>query len=175
MSSKSTRPKKLFELLQRDQSSALFTEKEINEEMIKKIKKFKYIKDKEFVILFNKVDENMKQDAFCPPSQISIKVPFVDKNKNIDRSTLYSFNGPFQLLQVDIGNLEFLGNSTADPKYCLLFVDLFTSKVYVYPMKNRKSIEKKMEAFYNDVESKRKGQRIMLQTDLDLGRRKYLI
>ena len=54
--------------------------------------------------------------------------------------------------------LEFLGKSATDPKYCLLFVDLFTSKVYVYPTKMRKSIANKMEIFYKEIDAKRKGQ-----------------
>ena len=70
----------------------------------------------------------------------------------------YSLDGPFQLLHADVGNLEFLGKSETDPKDCLLFVDLFTSKVYVYPMRSRKSILNKMEIFYKEVEGKRKGQ-----------------
>ena len=86
----------------------------------------------------------------------------VEKKDDIDRSTLYSFDGPFQLLKADMGNLEFLGKSATDPKYCLLFVDLFTSKVYVYPMKSRKSILNKMEIFYKEVEGKRKGQKTRL-------------
>ena len=45
----------------------------------------------------------------------------VEKKDDIDRSTLYSFDGPFQLLKADTGNLEFLGKSATDPKYCLLF------------------------------------------------------
>ena len=30
-------------------------------------------------------------------------------NREIDRSTLNSFDGPFQLLHADVGNLEFCG------------------------------------------------------------------
>ena len=48
------------------------------------------------------------------------------------------FNGPFQLLHADVPNLEFLGKSAVDFKHCLLFVDLFTSKVYTCPMKIEK-------------------------------------
>ena len=71
-----------------------------------------------------------------------------------------------------MGNLEFLGKSATDPKYCLLFVDLFTSKVYVYPMKSRKSILNKMEIFYKEVEGKRKGQKTRLQTDQEFKQKK---
>ena len=94
------------------------------------------------------------------------------KKDYVDRSILYSFDGPFQLLHADVGNLEFLGKSATDPKYCLLFVDLFTSKVYVYPMKSRKSILNKMEIFYKEVEGKRKGQKTRLQTDQEFKQNK---
>ena len=77
------------------------------------------------------------------------------KKDDIDRSALYSFDDPFQLLHSDNGNLEFLGKSATNPKYCLLFVDLFTPKVQVYPMKTRKFIASTMEIFYKEVEAKR--------------------
>ena len=41
------------------------------------------------------------------------------------------------MLHADIADLRFLAKPAADPKYCLLLVDLFTSKIYVYPMKKR--------------------------------------
>ena len=58
-----------------------------------------------------------------------------NKKKSIDRSTLYSINSPFDLLHADIADLLFLAKSAVDPKYCLLYVDLFTQKIY--PMKKR--------------------------------------
>ena len=54
---------------------------------------------------------------------------FPEKIDDTDRSTLYSFDGHLQLLHAEVGKLEFLGKSATDPKYCLLFVDLFTSNV----------------------------------------------
>ena len=53
-----------------------------------------------------------------------------------------------------------------DPIYYLVFVDLFTSKTYTYPMKKRRSLlAKKMEQFYNDIEKKRDLNKVMkLQT-----------
>ena len=44
----------------------------------------------------NKPEDNEK---------IPTRVDFIEK-REIDRSTLYSFDGPFQLIHVDIGNLE---------------------------------------------------------------------
>ena len=69
-------------------------------------------------------------------------------------------------------NLEFLGKSETDPRYCLLFVDLFISKVYVYPMKSTKSILNKVEIFYKEVEGKGKGQKTRLQTDQEFKQKK---
>ena len=59
----------------------------------------------------------------------------------------YNFDGPFQLLHADVGNLEFIGTLAVDPKYCFFFVDLFTSKIYTYPMKSRRFIVRKMHNF----------------------------
>ena len=51
------------------------------------------------------------------------------------------------MLQADIVDIRFLAKSAVDPKYCLLFVDLFTSKIYVYPRKIRSVLARKMELF----------------------------
>ena len=81
--------------------------------------------------------------------------PFVDEKTNIDHSTLYSFHKPFEMLHADIPDIRFLVKSAVDPKYCLLLVDLFTSKIYVYPMKNRSLLAKNWGYFtmtYNQKE-----------------------
>ena len=139
----------------------MFTEENINDKFLKKIKKSRYEKDTEFVKLFDR-NENFLEDE---KSTIPKKTMFVEKKDDIDRSTLYSFDSPFQFLHADVGNLEFLGKSATNPKYCLLFINLFTSKVNVYPMKSRKSILNKKEIFYKEVEGKRKSQKTRLQTD----------
>ena len=64
----------------------------------------------------------------------------------------------------NIADIPFLGKSAVDPKYCLLFVDLFTSMIYTYPMKNRKILAKKIAQFYQDIAKKQSGQ-MRLQTD----------
>ena len=73
----------------------------------------------------------------------------------MDRSSLYSFDGPFQLLNPDVGNSEFLEKNTTFPQYVLLIVDLYQSKVYVYLMRSRKQIRQKMKLFYEEVNGKR--------------------
>ena len=84
---------------------------------------------------------------------------YVEKRET-DRSTLYSFDGPFQLLHTDIGNLEFLGKNATIPQYALMVVDLYLSNLYVYPMRSRKQILQKMKSFYDEVRSKRKNKRM---------------
>ena len=80
--------------------------------------------------------------------------------------TLYSIGKPFELLHADIADTRFLAKSAVDPKYCLLLVDLFTSKIYIYPMKNRSLLAKKLKLFYEDTNQKRSG-RMHLQADLE--------
>ena len=120
--------KKLFKILQADVKRFLFTKENTNDKLLKKIKKLKCEKDIEFFKLFDRNVHFLEDEK----STIPIKIIFVEKKDDIDRSTVYSFDGPFQLLHADVGNLELLGKSAADPKYCLLFVDLFISKVYVF-------------------------------------------
>ena len=69
------------------------------------------------------------------------------------------------MLHADVANVEFLGKSAAEPKYCLVIVDLFT-------MKNRKLMALKLEKFYKDVEYKRKNKKTRLQTDLEFKQKK---
>ena len=87
------------------------------------------------------------------------------KKRDIDRSTLYSFSRPLELLHADVANLEFLGKNITFPQYVLLVVDLFSSKTYTYPMRSRIQIRDRLEQFYLDVQGKRKGRRARLQLD----------
>ena len=85
---------------------------------------------------------------------LPLNTPFIEKREDVDRSTLYSFSGPFEALPADIADIRFLGRSAADPKYCLLFVDLFTSMIYTYPMKTRNLLAKKMAIFSGHSQKK---------------------
>ena len=128
--------------------------------MIKKIKRSKYEKDI-FLRLYNTI-ENVNLDG---EEEIPTFVPFIENKKDIDNSTLYSFNDPFQLLHADIADIRFFSKSAVDPHYCILFVNLCTQKIYTFPMKKRNLLKKKMQIFYEEVEHKRK-ERMRLQTDL---------
>ena len=81
---------------------------------------------------------------------------------------LYSYNGHFQALQADITYIILLARSAVDPNFCLLFVELFTSKIYTYPIK--KPFSEKIELFYNDIDKKRLG-KMKLQTDQEFKQR----
>ena len=94
-------------------------------------------------------------------------MPFYDFKSNVDHSTLFSIGKPFELLHADIADTRFLAKSVIDLKYCLVLVDLFTSKIYIYPMKSRNLLARKLKLFYEDVKNKRTG-RMRLQTDLKL-------
>ena len=50
--------KKLFNILQLDSKSTLFVQDQLNDKLLKKLKKSKYIKDKEFVNSFNLLVDN---------------------------------------------------------------------------------------------------------------------
>ena len=104
---------------------------------------------------------------------LPLVTPFVDKKTNIDCLTLYSIHKAFELLHADIADLRFLAKSVVDLKYCLLIVDLFTSKIYVFPIKNRSLLAKKIALFWysDDIQQKRTGL-MRLQIDLEFSQNK---
>ena len=84
---------------------------------------------------------------------------------------LHTIDGPMLLVHADVVDLKFFSKSVVAPKYCLLSVDLFTSKVYTYGMKKKSQLADKLEKIYlkiADVRSylkKEKRYRMRLQTD----------
>ena len=127
--------------------------------MLKKLKKSKSAKDTLSLKLILADGDELKDDEKIPT-----RFDFIEKRET-DRSTLYSFDGPFQLIHADVGNLEFLGKSITVPKYALLIVDLYSSKIYVYPMPSRKQIVQKMKMFYDELKDKRKNKPMRIQVD----------
>ena len=128
-------------------------------------RKSNYDKDKVFYNLFSKIeDKNVIYEE--KKDRLPFYTPFIPQKKNIDRSTLYSLNGPMQFFHADIAYLQFLAKSAVDPKYALVCVDLFTSKIYVYTMRKRSSLANKLEKFYQDIQKKRSdNEKMRLQTD----------
>ena len=96
--------------------------------------------------------------------KVPSRVDYAGK-REIDRSTLYSLDSPFQLLHADVGNLESLGKNATFPQYVLVIVDLYSSKVYTYSVTSPKQMLQKRKLFYDEVRNKRKGKRMRLEVD----------
>ena len=152
--------KRTFEKLKLDPSSAAFAEETLDKKLLLKLKKSKYEVDKNFFKLVNLLEN----DNVIFDTDSVKRTDYVEK-REIDHSTLYSFDGPFQLFHADVGNLEFLGKNATFPQYVLVLVDLFSSKIYTFPMRSRKQIRQRLEQFFEEVESKRKGKKMKLQVN----------
>ena len=146
--------------------------KTINRSLLSKIKKSLYGKDKVFYKYYLDLeDKNVLYKSKDPKKSIPLYTPFVELRKDIDRSSaLYSTKASFELMHADIVDIRAFSKSAVHPKYCLLAVDLFTSKNYSYPKKSRHLVAQKMELFYWDIYPKReqvaKNERMRLETDL---------
>ena len=64
---------------------------------------------------------------------------------------------------MDVGHLEFFRKKATIPKYVLIVVDLYSSKIYVYPMRSRKQIQQKLNLFSDEIKNKRKEKTMRLQ------------
>ena len=73
---------------------------ELDTKLLKKLKKSTYTKDKQLLKLIDLLENNVKK---INDDKVPIRVDYVEK-KEIDRSTLYIFDGPFQLLHADVAN-----------------------------------------------------------------------
>ena len=157
--------KNLFKKLVNDQKSVFFSADKINQTLLNKGRKSIYQKDKVFYNLFKKIDDNyVIYDK--EKERIPFYTPFTPQKKDIDRSSLFSLNGPMQFFHADIAYLQFLAKSAVDPKFALVCVDLFTSKIYVYTMKARRNLASKLEIFYKEIQKKRlNNEKMRLQTD----------
>ena len=118
--------KTIFNELTTDAKSVLSLGDELNTKLLKKLKKSPYTKGKQLLKLIDLRENKIKK---INDDKVPIRLDYVEK-REIHRSTVYSFNFPFQLLHADVGNLEFLGKLASVPIYALLIVDLYSSKVY---------------------------------------------
>ena len=116
--------KTLFRKLINDKKSVFFSTDRINKTLLNKGRKSSYEKDKVFYNLFKNV-ENKSVIYEENENRVPFYTPYIPQRKNIDRSTLYTVNGPLQFFHADIAFLKFLAKSAVDPKYALLCVDLF--------------------------------------------------
>ena len=160
----------LFNNLQKNPKSILYLVDNLSKTVLNKASKSVFEKDKVFVNLYNQLeDKNFRSKKDVLP----VVMPFNDLKSNVDQLTLFSISKPFELLHADTADTRFLSKSAVDPKYCLLLVDLFTSNICIYTMKNRGLLAKKLRLSYEDTKNKRTG-RMRLQTDLEFKQNKIL-
>ena len=169
--------KNLFKKLINDQNSVFYSADKINKTLLNKGRRSSYKKDKVFYRIFNVIDQKdviYDDNDYENKPRIPFYTPFVEQKKDINRSSsLYTVDGPLQFFHVDVAYLKFFSKSAVDAKYALICVDLFSSKVYVYPMRKRSNLSQKLELFYKEIESKRiKNERMRLQTDLEFQQNK---
>ena len=166
--------KNLYNKLIENENSVLFAVDKINLRLLNRLKKSSYDKDQVFYKLFTRL-ESKEEEEDDDEEQIPFYTPFIERRQDIDRSSaLYSINGPLQFFHADLAYLQFFAKSAVDPKYALLCVDLFTSKVYVYTMRTKNNLFKKMEEFYMEIDEKRptKNEKMRLQVDLEFQQNK---
>ena len=165
--------KNLYKKLIDNENSVFFAADQLNTRLLKKIKKSSYEKDQVFYKLFKKL-QSKEQDVIDEESKVPFYTPFVEQRKDIDRSSaLYTVNGPLQFFHADLAYIQFFAKSAIDPKYALLCVDLFTSKLYVYTLRTKNNLPKKLEEFYKDIDFKRtKNEKMRLQVDSEFQQNK---
>ena len=158
--------KNLYKKLTQNENSVLFAVDQINVKILNRVKKSSYDKDQVFYKLFEKLENEKREEDLIKP-QIPFYTPFIEQRKDIDRSSaLYTVNGPLQFFHADLAYLRFFAKSAVDPKYALLCVDLFTSKVYVYTLRRKNNLFKKLEKFYEEIDGKRvENEKMRLQVD----------
>ena len=77
--------------------------------------------------------------------KIVINTPFVqEQSSNQREDMLHTMDGPMQLIHADVADLNFFSKSTVVPKYCLVCVNVFTSKTYTYDMKKKNQLARKI-------------------------------
>ena len=141
----------------------------INKTLLNKSRKSVCKEDGVFYNVY-KALENRNEIWDNKETRLPFYTPFVEQKKDIDRSlTLYIINAPFQLFHADVADIRFSSKSAVDPKYALICVDLFFPKVYVYPMKNKSNLAKKLQLFYEEIDPKEQeeNENLRLQTDLE--------
>ena len=133
-----------------DKNSILFSKGETLED--KTVKKLLKSKDSKDIVLYNLYKEYIKngeKKGDFKTKKIVINTPFVQERSSTQREDmLHTIDGPMQLVHADITDLSFFSKSAVATKYCLLCVNMFTSKTYIYSMKKRASWQRNSKKFY---------------------------
>ena len=167
--------KNLFKKLINDQNSVFYLSDKITRTLLNKGRKSSYEKDKVFYKIFNLIEyKDVIYDFDTDKPMLRFYTPIVEQKKDIDRSSsLYTINGPMQFFHADLAYLQFFAKSAADPKYALVCVHLFSSKIYVDTMRKKSNLVQKMELFYKEIEQKHyQKEKMRLQVDLEFQQNK---
>ena len=89
--------KNIFENLKTDTKSILSSEDKIDKRPLKKLKKV-------MLEVINLTENDIDQINQTKEDQIPTRIDYA-KKREIDRSTLCSFDGPFQLIDADLASL----------------------------------------------------------------------
>ena len=144
------------EKLIKDEKSVVYTVDRISRLLLGKAKKSSYKKDKVFYKCYLDLeDKNVLYEREDPKKSILFYTPFLEQRKDIGSLPYIVSRHPANLCMVISRIFIFFPKFADNQKYCLLGVDLFTSKTYTYPMKSRHLLAQKMELFYCDIQPKR--------------------
>ena len=114
--------KTIFNCSKTELKSVSFSEEKIDKRLLKKTKKSKYLRDSQLLKLLLLADNK----DFLDDDKTPTRTDYIEK-REIDRSTLYSFDRPFHLLHADVQILEFLQRNATFLQYVLVVVDLYLS------------------------------------------------
>ena len=67
---------------------------------------------------------------------------------------LHTIDEPFRLVLADLAGLNFYNKSAVAPKYCLVCLDMFTSKLTCTVL-SKSQLRNKLEAFYEETDDER--------------------
>ena len=145
--------KNLFKKLTKDENSIFYATGRITRILLSKARESLHEKDEVFYKYYlDSQDKNMLYENNNTKTRTPFYTPFVGQKKDIDQfSALYSTKGLFNLVHASMLEIRFFSKSAINPKYCLLVVDVFTSKMFVCPMKSRNLLARKLELFYQDI------------------------
>ena len=122
------------------------------------------------------IDDEKKSDELIQCISHGFKMYFFTTDKitktliKKGKNSLYKKDIVFVSIYNGLAYISFLATQTVDPKFFLLFVDLFTSKIYTYSMKKKKCFSKKNGIIFQRHRKKRLG-KMRLQTDQEFKHR----
>ena len=96
----------------------------------------------------------LNNETVFEPENVN-RTDYVEK-REIDHSTLYSFNTPFQLLHADIGNLEFLGKNATFQQYFLVMLTCFHQNFTPTQWNQENKLDRNSSSFIEMLKAKEK-------------------